>query len=456
MAINRSIKPIPVGEISFTLPKIQKSKLKNGLKILFVKKDDLPILQYNLVINAGSKNDPADKKGLVNLSAMMMDEGAGKFNALELNDEFDTLGANFTISRNEDSVFISLQSLKENYRRALELFGLVITDPHLKEEDFQREKRKVLTRIIQIDDDPEEIANSVFGKIIFGNSNPYAYPTIGYAEHIEKITNEEIKTFYKNFIRPDNAQIVVVGNTTLPEVKEDLKKIFKEWMPNGSNGFEISRPEQTPQKIYLVHKKDSVQSEIRIGHLSTNRDEGDFYSKTILNTVLGGQFSSRINLNLREDKGYTYGAFSRFNHYKAGGYFHASTSVSAENTGSAIKEILNELGKIREGITFEELAFAQSSIIRKFPSNFETFRQIGSNLTGKIIHSLADDYFDCYIDRIKEVTEESVKEAALELIHPDEAIIVIVADREKIADQLESLGLGEVEQVNHRGEPIAS
>jgi len=249
--------------------------------------------------------------------------------------------------------------------------------------------------------------------------------------------------------------LIVVGNISLTELKDKLNKNLSAWIKKDFSQLEIKSNSKSKTQIYLFDKKDSVQSEIRIGHISSKRKNKDYFSKNLMNTILGGQFSSRINLNLREDKGYTYGAFSRYNYYKDDAYFFTSTSVGQENTANAVKEILNELHKITKGVTPHELDFAKSSIIRKFPSNFETYSQVAGNLSGKIIFSLPDDYFDTYIENIKNVTIEDVNRTAVENIFPGELVIVIVGDKDKIVNSLKELNAGEIKEVDLFGEIVS-
>ncbi len=194
--INREIKPLPKDEIEFALPEIQSFTLDNKLKVIFVQKNELPILQLNMIVNAGSKFDPGDKKGLANLTSMLIDEGAGNYNALELSDEFDTLGTHFNVGASEDSIFLSLQTLKENFERSLDLFSSVITKPHLNQKDFEREKRKVLIKLLQLKDEPDQIADAAYEYLVFGDDNPYSSLTLGDEKSVDNISNEDIKLFY--------------------------------------------------------------------------------------------------------------------------------------------------------------------------------------------------------------------------------------------------------------------
>ncbi|MDO8550180.1 MAG: pitrilysin family protein [Ignavibacteria bacterium] len=452
--VNRKVKPLPSGEIDFTLPVINEFITGNGLKILFVEKNKLPIIQFLLLCNTGSTNDIPGKEGLANLTAMMLDEGAGGYGALQLSDEIDMLGSHLTIRIDEDNIFVSIQTLKENLERSFELFSKTITKPHLQEKDFLREQRKALTRLIQRKDNPDDVADTIFDYNLYGKDNPYARLYSGNENSVKQLTVEDVKNFYNTFFIPNNSVLIAVGNTSQEELKKLLNKYLISWKSSELKKSSIPEPKRRGSRILICHKENAMQSEIRVGHFSSKRNEGNYFTRHLLNTILGGQFSSRINLNLREDKGYTYGAFSRFIYFKHQAHFYVSTSVSTENTANAIKEILSELQKIREGVTIEELNFAKSSLIRKFPANFETYSQIASNLTGKAIFSLPDDYFNTYLDNIRNVSNDDINETAIKEILTEETLIAVVGDKNKILEQLKEFPNSVLIEVDDEGNEI--
>lgn len=452
--LNRKFKPPLKDEITFKLPKIERFSLPNGLKVYFIKKNKLPIVQLNFLFNAGSKYDPADKKGLANILAMAIDEGAGPYNSLRLSDEFDKLGTHFNVHASEDNIFFSVQSLSENFKRSAELVAYILKEPHLSEKDFEREKRKIITRIIQLKDEADEIADIVFERVLFGNNNPYAYPVYGYKESLEALRIDDVRNFYSGRIIPDGGAIVAVGNISLNELKENLTALFSDWKPGTGSSENSFKNEENKYQFCICDKKDAVQSEIRIGHTASKRNEKDYYSKTLVNMILGGQFTSRINLNLREKNGYTYGATSRFNYFQEDAFFSVSTSVNSDNTVPAVKEIINELKGIKGGIKEEELEFAKSSLIRKFPSNFETYRQIASNLSAAVIHALPDDYFNNYIQNIKSVQIDEMNEISMASINPEKVSIVVVGDKKKLKPQLDEIAGGKVIETDLNGQIV--
>ncbi|MCH7828030.1 MAG: insulinase family protein [Bacteroidetes bacterium] len=454
MIVNRNNIPKPGNEPKFSLPKIEEFKTSNSFNIIFVHKDNLPIIRFLYISEIGSRIDPENQKGLINLFGMVMEEGAGGLNAIELKEEFQFLGTNFSIGTNKDSTSLSFLSLKENFERSLELVNLILNEPEFAEQSFRREKGKILTSLQQVQDSADITADFAFDSIIFNRNEPYAYPTEGYPDHINNLSIKYLMDLYKNIFKKTEPNLIIVGDIS----KDKLEQIVDDKLVPFKNHIDIIGSEinvsKVKTKIYFVDKKDSLQSEIRIGHLSLKRSENDFYSKALLNTILGGQFTSRLNLNLREDKGYTYGVHSSFSYHKYAGSFYVTTSVATEYTGSAISEIINEMKKIHQGVTKNELIFAKSSITKSFPSNFETYGQIASNLSNKIKHSLSNNYFANYLNKISDVTIDELINVALKNILPEYSVILIVGNKEKILPQLKDLKFGEVIEVGIFGQEL--
>jgi zinc protease len=242
-----------------------------------------------------------------------------------------------------------------------------------------------------------------------------------------------------------NSTLVTVGNLNEEFFRGQLDTIFGKWNHTSLINNRKTNLNKTTRKIYLINKPDSFQTEIRTGHLSSKRSEDDFFQKQIINLILGGQFSSRLNSNLREKNGFTYGIHSQFNYLQEAGYFAVSTSVDAANTSAALREIYSEINKIKSGVTQEELDFAKSSLTKKYPSNFETFRQIASAISTKVIHNLPDNYFETYIEKVSSLKLNDINSIAYKSICPDEIISVLVGDSTKILSQLDKNEFGEIE-----------
>ncbi len=436
--IDRSTAPLPEKLTIFNLPEIKELELANGIKLFFVRKEKLPIVFTQVLLSAGSKFDPGMKKGVGYLTSLLIDEGAGEYDSLALNGEFEKLGSVSSVKSNHDSLSMTLLSMKENFDRSLELLSKIILSPWFDEKDFAREKKKVIDRILQLKDEPSFIASSAFDKQIFCDTF-YSSPEIGYENSVRDISNGDIKNFYKNNITSTNAKLIVVGNLTENEVIDRFNKYLGEWKFSTRSNMVFEMPKRNSTKIYFVHKENSAQSEIRVGHISKKRNAEDYIPTRIMNTILGGQFSSRINLNLREQKGFTYGAGSSFQYYKEVGFFEVSTAVNIENTGAAIIEIIKELTGIRKNILPEEIDLAKSYLIKQFPSRFETYSQVAKNIEQLLVYDLSTGELKDYIQKIEAATQNEICSSALENIFPDELVVVAVGDRTKISGQLKSL-----------------
>jgi zinc protease len=411
--IDRSTAPVSEKKAFFNLPDVKEFELANGIKLLFVRKEKLPIVFTEALVSAGSKFDPASKRGIGYLTSLLIDEGAGEYDSLALNGEFEKLGSVSSIASNHDLISMTLLSLKENFNRSLELLSKIILMPRFEEKDFAREKKKVIDRILQLKDEPSFIASSAFDKRVFGDTY-YASPEIGYENSVREISNNDIQLFYRDNITAVNTKLIVVGNLTEIEAVDLFNKYLGGWNTDLNSSPKFEMPKRNPTSYYFVHKENSAQSELRVGHIAKKRSAKDYIQTKIMNIILGGQFSSRINLNLREAKGFTYGASSSFQYYQDAGSFEVSTAVNIENTGAAIEEIIKELNGIRKNISHEEIEFAKSYLIKQFPSRFETYSQIAKNIEQLLIHNLLLDELKNYTKSVEAAIDDDVNNAASE------------------------------------------
>lgn len=452
--IDRSTAPTPEKSLSFILPDLKELELANGIKLFFVRKEKLPIIFTDVLVFAGSKYDLPLKRGTGYLTSLLIDEGAAEYDSLALNGEFEKLGSVFSVSSNHDLISMTLLSLKENFNRSLELLSKVILTPRFDDLDFEREKKKVLDRILQLKDESSFIASSAFDKKIFGDTS-YAFPEIGYENTVEGINNNDVRSFYRENITAANSKFIVVGNLTESEAIDYFNKYLGEWNTTHNSKPVSEIPKRSSTNFYFVHKENSAQSEIRIGHIAKKRNAIDYIPTKIMNTILGGQFSSRINLNLREAKGYTYGANSSYHYHRDAGLFEVSTAVDIENTGAAISEILKELEGIRKNILPEEIDLAKSYLIKQFPSRFETYSQVAKNIEQLLIHELPIEELKDYTKKIESATHDEIYTSALENVFPDELVVVAVGDRSKIASQLQKLTDKEVCELDLNGNSLS-
>lgn len=437
MKLNRNIPPKSKIPEQFELPVTQVLKLNNGLEIYHTEKKKLPIVKMNMIIPAGSCFDDYGNEGLAYLTGLVLDEGASKLNALQLADEIDKLGSLINVSTTMDHIFLSLTSIAENFERTFALFSFILKEPRFDKESFEREKKKHTTKIIQAFDMPSYIIANAFQKNIFKGSI-YDKPILGYSHTVETLTQQKVKDFYNRYFLNDNMNLISVGSIS----SEDLTILSEKYLgdiklktPPKLSKIEFPK---NKSRIFFINKEGAAQSEIAVGHISKDRNAHDFMAAKIANVILGGQFSSRINLNLREDKGYTYGASSSLEYDKFIGYFSVSTSVQSEFTVPSIKEIRKEINLIRKDIRKDEIAFAKSYLIKQFPLMFETYSQILQRITTKTIHGL-DDYYEHYIQDIWDLTKEEILEAANEYFRPEMLTFFVVADKASVYESLKSI-----------------
>lgn len=433
--LDRTIKPIPTGEIEFNLPEINKFELDNKLKVYFVKKDTLPIIQINFVIPSGSIYDPQNQNGIAKLTSMLLDEGAGNLSGLEIADKLETLGAILNINTNKEFTTLSLLTLKENLVKSLEIISLIITSPDFNKTDFERELLRLKNQIFQLNDDPSYIASDEFIKTVYSGT-PFEFATNGSLETIKNIAEEKIKSFYSVRYLPNKSYVITVGDTNQDELNKLLNTFFGHWQINEPVIISSTTVKKTSRQIIFIDKPNAAQSELRVGHFSKGRNSDDFYARTVLNSIIGGQFSSRINLNLREDKGYTYGVNSNYSYNSLGSTFTISTSIKTENTIEAVKEILFELENVKSTITEEEITFSKSYLIRRYPSLFETYSQVAANISLLPIFNLQDDYFENYISNLNSVNLREVSKAANDAILLDEMVVIVLGNKSIIKDTL--------------------
>jgi zinc protease len=430
---------------SLTLPPIQHLKLDNGLKILLMEKHDLPLVQLNLVVMAGSGMDPTGKIGLATMTADMLDEGAGSRDALELADAIDFLGADISTGSGRHTTVISLNTPTTRLDDALPLMADVALRPTFPPDELERKRMARLTALMQWHDQPNTIAGVHFIRMLYGEAHPYGRTTSGDEASIKALSTKDMKKFHKAHFRPNNASLIVVGDITAKEILPKLDLVFGKWKSKKVSATDWPDIGQVKGPvIYLVDKPESAQSVIYMGQVGVSRHTEDFYSIVIMNTILGGAFTSRLNMNLRQVHGYTYGAYSSFSFRPLPGPFLANSSVQAEVTDSAITEFLIELRGIQEPVPERELAKARNSVALSYPESFQSISAVAGQLNNVAIYGLPDDYFNTYTERMLAVTADDVQRVAGTYIDPENLAIVVVGDREKIEEGLQALEYGPV------------
>ncbi|MEW6282333.1 MAG: pitrilysin family protein [Candidatus Eremiobacterota bacterium] len=426
---------------------IERRKLRNGVPVLVVERHKLPVVSVSLILRAGSAADPPGRHGLANLTAGLLEEGAGTRNALEFADELDYLGAALGADVGFDGTEVELYVPVARLKPALDLMADMVLRPTFPEGELERVRKEMLVGFEQLRDDPESIASLAFPRILFGQHR-YGTPGFGTAGQVSAITRADLVSFHAAHYRPDRAFFVAVGDVRTDEIVALLDEAFGAWGGAAGPAPEVPDPPQRAGRtVYLVDKPGAAQSEIRIGWVGVPRTTPDYYSIQVMNTVLGGSFTSRLNQNLREQHGYTYGAGSRFSMRRSSGPFVAYAAVQTDKTAEAVREFLVELERIRQPVPEAELTRARNYLAFSYPADFETCQQVSGNLAEVELYGLPPDTLAAYVDRILAVSADDVARVARAYVQPDNFAVVVVGDLKAIRPGLEKLKLGPIQVV---------
>ena len=425
--------------------------LGNGLAVWVVEAHEVPLVQVNLVVKTGSGDDPADKFGLASLTAAMLDEGAGSRSALELADEIEFLGANLATTASFDASAVRLNVPVSRLQAALPVMADVAQRPTFPQAELDRVRQERLTALLQARDDAAQVAPVAFARTVFGAAHRYGIGAAGTEATIKGFTVADLRAFHTARYRPDTATLVVVGDVTRAAMMPLLEKHFGGWKAAGAPAPRVTvsnAPQLTAGQLTLVDMPGAAQSQIRIGWVGVPRSAPDYFTLQVLNTILGGSFTSRLNQNLREEHGYTYGASSRFDMRLSAGAFQAGAGVPTDKTSESLTEFFKELNAIRQPIGADELAKAKNYVALGFPGEFETLGDLSAHLEELLIYGLPDAYFNEYVANIQKVTAAAVQQAANTYIDPSRMAVVVVGDRKVIEPGIRALKLAPIRVIS--------
>jgi len=442
-------KPPELGQpASLKLPALQRFKLSNGLTVVLMEKHSVPVVQVNLLLNTGSAMDPKDQSGLASLTAAMMDEGAGTRTALELADAIDFLGARISSWSGQHTSGVNLHAPVSKMDAALALMADIVVRPTFPKEELDRLRKERLTTLAQWHDQPGVIASVEFSQALYGSRHPYGIPSAGNEKSIRGFRVGDLQRFHKTYYNPNNATLIVVGDVTRSSIEKSLASAFASWA--GGTTATVNWPDAAQVEkrvVYLVDKPGAAQSEIRIGRIGVTRLTADYFPLIVMNTILGGSFSSRLNQNLRETHGYSYGAGSYFDMRPLPGPFVASSAVQTDVTDKALTEFMKELNGILQAIPDDELARAKNYVALGYPDSFESVAQIAGMLGDMVAYNLPEDYFNTYVGKVFAVTKEDVQRVAKTYIDPAKMVVVVVGDRKTVEKGIKSLNLGPIQNM---------
>ncbi|HEY0428964.1 MAG TPA: pitrilysin family protein [Pyrinomonadaceae bacterium] len=426
----------------FALPPIEKQKLSNGLEVWLVRRSELPIVSMNMVFKTGGTVDPSGKSGLASMTSSLLNSGTKTRSAVDISNQLSDIGANLGTGSSWDSANVSIQTLTKNFDKALDIFSDVIVNPTFPDTELENLRRRSLVALQQRKDNPNAIASIVYNSLLYGKNHPYGNVLTGDETSIKAFKQSDLTGFYQAYYRPNNAVLLVVGDANMTTLKPKLERAFSGWKSATVPTATVPAPaEFTKPGIYLVDKPGAAQSVINIGQVGVSRDNPDYYAIQVMNSILGGGGSARLFMNLREDKGYTYGAYSGFAMRRGAGPFTASAGVQTAVTKESVIEFMKELNGIRGGIPISEKEFEanKQSLIRSFPSGFETNGQVAGALSTLVTYGLPDTYYNDFIRNINAVTMADVNRVANKYLTPDKMAIVIVGDKAVIEPRLREI-----------------
>jgi len=450
MAVDRSQLPRVGADPSFTFPGIVHHTLPNGLRVRAVEHRSVPVITFVLQLAGGSGADATGQEGLAALVADMVDEGTGSLSAIDVSDALARIGAEYDVDVGSDATTFTLTTLERFADRGASLLASLVTAPSMREADFDRIRQLRLDRLRQLKDLAPAVAERTFLRLVYG-AHPYGHLAIGTDDTLRRLQLSDVVRMHRARYRPAAGTLVVTGAMPAAELIEIAGRSFGSWPADLAPGspaaaeIEVSEtfPEASP-RLAIVPREGAAQSELRIGHLSARRDTPDYAALLVMNAVLGGQFVSRVNLKLREEKGYTYGARTGFDWHKGLSPFALQASVHTAATADAIKDSLAELEAIRGARppTHDELALAKASLTRGYPRNFETAQQVARAVAQLALYGLPDSYFAEFIPKANAVSETELVRAAARYLDPSRLTILVVGDHSSIAESLAALEMG--------------
>jgi zinc protease len=448
--------PGPSGENPFQPPTFSRRTLSNGIDVWFAAWKTLPLVAIELRMPAGTADDPADKSGLASLSTSLLDKGTTHVTATELAEALETLGVTLDTRSAADDTTVSWTTIRRNLQPSLKIVSEVLASPRFDPKDFDREQALALARLAQGPDNVNWLAARALPVLLYGKGHPYANPEDGHVETVKALTLDDVKSFHSQHVGPKGATLIVVGDVEPDALIAMLESTLGSW-PAQNSGL-ARRPASSSKLdsdvVYLVDKPGAAQSVLNIGRKWVDRSDPSFYATLLGNRVLGGDFLSRLNQNLREKNGFTYGARSGFRFRATGSLWTVSTSVRTDATAPALREILSELDGLAgvRPFTDHEIALSKGAEVKSYPDRFDTPWSIAANLREMAEFHLPADYLDTFIPRLQATKTQEIASAMADVVAAKERVTLIVGDRKVVGPKLKALGYSRIQPVTYDGE----
>ena len=434
----RAKQPGAAGAKAVRVPVPQSFELSNGLTVIALPQTGgVPVVSANLVLRSGSDANPIDKPGLASFTADLLDQGTTTRNAIQLAEEVAQLGASLNTATSRDATTVSVSSLNRNFPAALALAADVALRPSFPADEVERVRATRLADITQQRGNPVQVIGTVMSKTLYG-AHQYGFNEIGTVESNKQLVRDDLQAFWKQHFVPANAALVVTGAITVPELRKHAEAAFGKWPRGAAAPAKLGAPSSAPPRLVIVDRPGSPQTQLRVATFGVPRSSPDYVPVRVMNTILGGMFASRINMNLREEHGYTYGANSQFVFWRSGGPFAVATGVRTDVTAPAVHEVMLELKEMSETrVTPQELTLAKDAITLQLPALFETSDRTATSLSTLFTHGLPLNYYSNLAEQISVVDAQAVQEVAKKYLVHDKFTVVAVGDRSKIGEALE-------------------
>jgi zinc protease len=443
--VDRSTLPDTETPPDAKFPDFETANLSNGLKIVLANRKSIPVINFNLLVDAGYAADQFGLPGTASLTMAMMDEGTEEMNSLEISEELAKLGANLSTGSGLDMCNVYLSSLKSNLDKSLDIYADVILNPSFPQEELERQRQQRLAQIQREKATPVQMGLRVFPLYLYGKDHAYGTPFTGsgFEETVKQISRDDLNKFHMTWFKPNNSTLIVVGDITLDEIKDKLENLFSTWRQGNVPEKNISKVSNNSGKtIYLLDRPGSQQSIIFSGHLLPPRSETNDVAVEVMNDIFGGSFTSRINMNLREDKHWSYGSRSLILGAKNQRPFLVYALVQTDKTKESMQEIQKEVSQYvgDNPATDDELQKVKLNNTLSLAGNWETMGAVSGSLSEMIIYNLPEDYFETYSQRVKNLSLDQIHSTAKDLLEPDNLVWIVVGDKSKVESGLKELG----------------